>query len=123
MTGGGQHVDVVAAAAQVGSAIHRREEVLEDAAHHLVGSVVVIAPFGCLVDQQLAQGFVPREILGNRGEQIGQLDASFAKDELLDGGQAIGQGADADALQVARVVAGAARIVVPTALDAVVGDQ
>lgn len=100
------------------------EASVADAHRDVVGGVVVVAVFGRLVDEALAEGFVTGEIGvedGNESTDNGGLVVTEAP--LPYRAEAVGETAQADELDVGVVVTSAASVVVATALDTVVREH
>ena len=123
MAGRGEHLDARPAAADGRPSVHRGEVGVEDAAHHRVGAVVVVAVLRRLVDEAQPQVLAPREVGVERGDELRQRRVSPFVDRLVQRGEAVGDRADPDRLDVAVVVARAAGVVVEAAGHAVVGDR
>ncbi len=97
-------------------------EDVEDAAHERVGAVVVVAVAGGLVEHPLAQRLVALPVVAQGGEQVGERHVA-GEHVVLQRRERVGDRADADALDVAGVVAGAAGVVVAARRDAVVDEH
>ena len=76
-----------------------------------------------MMEEHVEQVVVAVEIPVAGGDDIPHGEALLFKDLLFQHGQGIRNGRDADALDIARIVAGATGIVVLAAGDAVVGDD
>ena len=123
VAGGGEHVQVVGRALGVGAPVDGREEGVVDAAHDVVGAVVVVAEEGGLVPEFEAQGLGAVEVGAQGRQETVHGDGGGVEDVGLDGREAVGDGADAAALDVVGVVARSAVVVVESVLDAVVDDR
>jgi len=123
VAGGGQHVDVVFAAAVVLASIDGVEISFEGAPHQVVSSVVIVAILGAAVEEQLPLALTAGKIGRQDLQQLWHAQGFVVEDVLLDRGQGIGEGADAHALDVGGVVACPAGVVILAAGDAVIGQQ
>ena len=121
VAGGGQHVDAVEAALGVGPSGDAIPIVGENLLHDIVRIVVVVAVFGRLVGDEVIDAVIALEVMIHGLHQFFHGEVMVIEAVVLDGGQAVGYGAYADALNVVGVVPCAARVVVLALLDAVVG--
>lgn len=121
VAGSGQHVDAVEAALGVGSAGDAIPIVGEYLLHDIVGIVVVVAVFGRLVCNEVIDAVIALEVMIHGLHQLLHGEVMVIEAVVLDGGQAVGYGAYADALNVVGVVPCAARVVVLALLYTVVG--
>ena len=101
------------------AAVDGGEQQLEGADHQGVGGIVVVAVLGHAVDQPLAQLLLLPEVRVEGGDEVGQVEVAAVPDHLPQGGQGIGDAADAHRLDEGVVVPGAPRVVVAPLRDAV----
>ncbi len=118
-----QEVDPVGRAAGRRPPVHRLEIGLEDAPHQAVGVFVVVAELGRPVEDALAELLVALEIVFEGGPKLGHREVAVVVDVPADGAQDVRDRAHADALDVVRVVAGPAAVVIAPVLDAVVDED
>ena len=120
---GRQQVDAVGAALGVRASVYGVEVGLEHVHHHVVRVVVVVAVLGRLVQQHLTHPLLPLEIILEDSQQVFHRHGLLVKDVIFDGRQCIGHCTHADPLDVGRVVARAAVVIVLAPGDAVVNQQ
>ena len=123
MHGGGEKIDVIFPAFGVGTPVNGGKVGFEDAAHERIGVVVVVAVARRAVDENLPQPLVFREIAAERGEEGFHRDVTFVVNVVAHRAHRVRHRADADALNVGRVVARAAVVVILAFGDAVVNEE
>ena len=123
VAGGRQHLDAVTPAARAGTAVHAREEAVEDAPHDGRRRGRRRCRTWAPVDEASPQRRPGRRNPASSARhQVGEAEAPSSKTGS-DRCQAVGDRADPDALDVGVVVAGAAGVVIAAVADAVVGQH
>ena len=122
MAGRRKHVEVVGGAQDAALAVDVVKEAVVDSLHQVVGIVVVVAEEGRFVPEREAHLLMALPIGLHRLDHLLQRIDALVVDVLLDRGEAVGDGADAAALDVVAVVARAAVVVILALLDAVADD-
>jgi len=117
---GRKEIDPVFSALGVRPVVDRLEISLENGFHDVVGVIVVVAVLGCLIEEALAQGLMPLVIFAERLEEGFHRDGLRVEDVIFDRGQDVGHRAQADALDVVRVVARSSGMVVLALRDTIV---
>src|SRR5699024_9830004 len=121
--GGGQHIHPVHPAPHIGPAGHGFLVIFKHRLHDIVGVVVVVAVFGAVLLYQLEHSGLAHKVVEHGVGQLRQREVILVEHLILDGGQAVGHGADAHALNVAGVVPCAAGVVVHALGNTVVGNH
>ena len=120
MTGGGEHIQLCLAATGIGTPLDGLHQIVIDTDGNGVGIRVIIAEERRVVAYILAHFLLAFPVLGNGSEHLVHRVFALFEDVLLQGGEAVGNGAKARTLDIGRVITGTTAIVVLTLLDAVV---
>ena len=123
VAGGGEHVQLCLAAAGVGASLDGFHQVFVDAHGDVVGVRVVVAEEGGVVADVLAHDLLCLPVVLAGGEDFVHGVAFVLEDVLLQGGEAVGDGAEAGALDVGGVVPRAAAVVILALVDAILDIQ
>ena len=120
MTGGGEHIQLCLAATGIGTPLDGLHQIVIDTNGDGVSIRVIIAEERRVVAYILALFLLAFPVLGNGSEHLVHRVFALFEDVLLQGGEAVGNGAKARTLDIGRVITGTTAIVVLTLLDAVV---
>ena len=123
VTGGAEHVKMRAPPSRVGSSLDGFHQVVVNPERDVVGAVVVVAEERRVVDDVLPHLLLPLEIAVEGAEDVVHGVPLVVEDVLLERRKAVGDGAQARALDVGGVVSRPSGVVVPALLHAVVDEE
>ena len=114
---------MIASTARVGATFDKTVIGFKDPHQQVVGARVIVAIARGLVEQQLALALKTFKISFQHGQHLGHAQVIFLKDMFFYGGETVRDGAHAHPLDVGRVVAWAAGVIILAFQDTVIHQQ